>query len=138
MNTRASFKGQIAVSKIQLEAARRNIIVSIPFVEDSRYDMILDINNKLYRTQVKYLNRLHVPDRGKGLVGLELNITRPRKNRGSCTKPYLSSEIDLLLLYCPRIDKILALSSKYFHNKKTIRINLATPSAPMYYKKFIW
>lgn len=121
-------KGEMAQLLIEVECAKRNIIVSRPSVA-VRYDLLLDINNKIYRTQIKYLNRK------AGNNCLELKIEDKRyKNK----KVYTDKEIDLMLIYCPRIDKILCLEQRDFHNKKTIRINLTNPKAPSYYQKYLW
>lgn len=51
MNTH--FRGKITEQQVALEFLKRGILVSQPLISDSRYDFIVDINNKLYRIQVK-------------------------------------------------------------------------------------
>ena len=128
MLTNTSSRGQIAVLKICLECARRNIVVCFPSVEGTRFDCIIDIDGKLLKTQIKYLNRL------AGKNCLELRIEDKRYNK----KCYTEDEIDIILVYVPKIDTILCFHPNDFHNKKTIRINLNNEQAPTFYKKFLW
>lgn len=51
MNTNQ--KGKITELKVLLKATELGIDVSIPYGDKSRYDQIWDINNKLYRIQIK-------------------------------------------------------------------------------------
>jgi len=121
-------KGEMAQLLIEVECAKRNIIVSRPSVA-VRYDLILEFKNKLCRTQIKFLNRKH------GNNGLELRIEDKRHKNRKC---YTNKEIDLLLIYVPKTNSILCLKSKDFHNKKTLHFNLTNPKSPRYYKKFLW
>lgn len=121
-------KGEIALLKIQLEGNKRNYIISRPTTE-VRYDLVIDTGRKLYRTQVKYLNRKH------GKNNLELIVGDRRKDK---TKTYTKEEIDILLIYVPKFDVILILKPNQFHNKKTIHFNLINPAAKTYYQKFLW
>ena len=50
-------KSEIAVLKLELRANQKGYFVSLPKNQSSRYDLIIDDGKKLYRTQVKYLNR---------------------------------------------------------------------------------
>lgn len=122
-------KSEIAVLNVELEANKKGYSVSLPKNQAARYDLIIDDGIKLYKVQVKYLNRAA----GKNCVELKLEDKR-YKNR----KCYTSFEIDLMLVYIERIDKILAFGPKLFENKKTIRVNLVNPAAPTYYQKFLW
>ncbi len=122
-------KGEIAVIKIQLECAKRNIIVSFPSVEGTRYDAILDYDKRLYKAQIKYVNSIDK----KGRLYLKLGGSRSYNK-----KPYMKEEIDILLIFAPCLDKILYLNPKQFHNKKRVRINLTNKKAPTYYENYLW
>ena len=71
--------GQIAQLKVELEAARRNIIVSLPTIP-SRYDLIFDLGqNNIIRAQIKYCNNR---DKRKGYQRwLGLNLERKHNNQ---------------------------------------------------------
>lgn len=47
------FIGEITEQQVTLEFLKQGILVSKPLVQSSRYDFIADINNKLYKIQVK-------------------------------------------------------------------------------------
>ena len=47
------FIGEITEQKVALEFLKLGILISKPLVQSSRYDFIADINNHLYKIQVK-------------------------------------------------------------------------------------
>ena len=47
------FIGEITEQQVTLEFLKQRMIISKPHVQSSRYDFIADINNKLYKIQVK-------------------------------------------------------------------------------------
>lgn len=49
----SSQKGLVTELQCQLDFSRYGILLSKPITNDSRYDFIADINNKLYRIQCK-------------------------------------------------------------------------------------
>lgn len=120
-------KGEIAQLKVQLVAAGKNLPCSLPFNVDSFYDLLLDDKGKISRVQIKYCNRKHDDH-------LELRLDSPRSNR----KHYSNKDVDLLLVFLPSKDVVLAYGPKKFHKKKVIQINLKDPNSKHYYKNYIW
>ncbi len=53
-------KGDIAVSQAIASFTKMGLDVSIPLTESASYDLILDVNNKLKRIQVKFCSGKHV------------------------------------------------------------------------------
>ena len=51
MNTRIT--GELTELKCQMFCLERGFIVSKPIVDNARYDLLLDYNNKFYRIQIK-------------------------------------------------------------------------------------
>ena len=47
------FIGEITEQQVALEFLKQGILISKPLVQSSRYDFIADINNNLYKIQVK-------------------------------------------------------------------------------------
>jgi hypothetical protein len=123
-----SFKGEIAQLKVMLRATEKNYMVSRPNT-DCHYDLVID-TGKLTRVQIKYCNR---KSHGRESQ-LELRLDNTESNR----KYYDRKDIDIILVYVPKIEKILMFESKRFHRKKTIHINLANKNSKHYYEKFIW
>ena len=50
--------GNTTEMECMLECMKLGIQVSIPFGEDSRYDFIMDYNNKLYKIQCKHCSEI--------------------------------------------------------------------------------
>ena len=53
MNLNSHFIGEITEQQVALEFLKLGILISKPLVQSSRYDFIVDINNNLYKIQVK-------------------------------------------------------------------------------------
>ena len=51
-------KGNIGEAVFLMEMLKAGCIVSKPFGDNARYDFIVDVNNKLYKFQVKYCNSI--------------------------------------------------------------------------------
>src|ERR1041384_5838146 len=119
-----SNKSEIAVLKVELEANKKGYSVSLPRNGSSRYDLIVDSGTKLYRCQIKYLNRL--ANKGRSL---ELVLSSPTNK----IKPYSKEDVDLLLIYLPSKDCILCIKPERFHNRNTFIFNMINKSAPTYF-----
>lgn len=83
-------KGNITEVECILAFIKAGYKVSIPYGEDCKYDLILDINNKLYRIQCKASKGLLDPDDGFKFKCRSTKIT----NHGVKTHLYNQSEID--------------------------------------------
>jgi hypothetical protein len=112
--------GAFAVSKVFLRAQETGMHVFIPLWE-GRCDLVLDDGLKLYRVQVKYAGQAS-PKKAQGVVPLSL---RKCRNDGRAVIPYYTaSEIDLLLVYVRKIDKILWFGPEVFDRRKNLHIRL--------------
>lgn len=107
-------KGDTAVFKVLLESSNKGYIASKPMSESARYDLILDHNGRLYRTQIKYADGISGHSEGVVRVCLE----KVYKNK---TLRY-GDDIDLLLVYIPKIEKICAFKSDIFNGKSNLYI----------------
>jgi PD-(D/E)XK endonuclease len=105
-------KGQIAFLKVQIEARMKGAVVLVPTTPE-RYDLVLHHQGQYYRAQVKYADA-DVPN-SQGSVRVDL------KRRG---RVYTEDEIDILLVYIPRIDKVCWLRPSAFHNKTAVCLRL--------------
>ena len=93
------------------------------------FSLVLDDGkSNLLKTQVKFCNRRHSESDSLELALYNTNSNRPH---------YTSQQIDLLLVYLPEIDKVLAYKEDIFHEKKTITINLTDANSKYHYSKFI-
>lgn len=92
MNTH--FIGKITEQQVILSFLKRGYQVSQPVVNDCRYDIIIDINNRLYRIQIK-TSRL-----GKDNAYIEFTTRSSHTNtKGTINKSYNIQEIDYFATY---------------------------------------
>lgn len=113
MEITTNVKGQIAATKVELRALELGFIPSKP-VFDTRYDLILDDGNKLLRVQIKYANAK--PSYINGSVSVNLTYT----NRKNEVYTYNQSEVDALIVYLPKLDKLCYLTPDLFIGKTRI------------------
>ena len=78
--------------------ARAGYLVSVPFGENRRYDLIIDKNNVLSRVQVK-TGRLHSGS-------IVFNCFSSHLHRGGVACRRYTGEIEYFAVYCPEIDEV--------------------------------
>lgn len=113
-------KAEIAIAKVQMRVAEKGIAMSIPTTDSVRYDAIIDDGTKLFRVQIKYCDRRST--NSDGAVSLELTSYH-RSGKLSYTG-YTADEIDVMIVYVPRIDKLLWFGPETFEGKQAIQIRL--------------
>lgn len=117
MKLTTNTKGQLAVSKAELRAFELGYLPSRPLY-DARYDLIVDVESKLLRLQVKYADGKS--SNSSGSVVVKLEYTDRRKN----TYTYQKNEVDGLIVYIPRIDKLCFFPKNVFVGKRKLNIRL--------------
>ena len=106
-------KGEIASLKVELRAAELGYYVSKPTVP-VRYDIILEKNGKLWRCQIKYCD-YHDKKRSKSSLKLKLGGSKRHTS-------YSKDEIDILLVYIPKIEDIFWIPVDRIHKKNDISL----------------
>ena len=133
-------KGEIAKLKAELRAAEKGWIVSRT-AEGSRYDLVLDDGKKLYRVQVKYGNGKSTNSQGAICLSLRKfvgdDLRRSPEYRKLPRRAYTKEEIDAVVVYIPRIDKICWFGPDVFDNKADLMIRYE-PSKNGQKKKIIF
>jgi len=131
-------KGRIALLKVQLRAVERGCMTSVPTSEDCRYDLILDEDSKLRRAQVKWggMECSHAAN------AVQVDLRKDGKG-GPKSKCYSASEVDLILIYVPQVDRVLAFGPEHFDGKGALIIRLAPPKNGQLknlrmYADFLW
>ncbi|MFH1244417.1 MAG: group I intron-associated PD-(D/E)XK endonuclease [bacterium] len=115
----SNWKGQLAVSKAQVRAIELGYFPSVP-VMDCRYDLVLeDKNFKLWRVQVKYANGKPANAIGSVIVKLAYE-TRQRRH----VYTYSECEVDALVVYIPKIDKLCWFPCTAFVGKKILCVRI--------------
>lgn len=86
-------KGLVTELKCQLFFIENGYNIYLPVSEDSRYDLIVDINNNLYRVQIK---TSHLTSNN---TGIEFNVCSSRVNHteGNIKVGYSEDEIDFFM-----------------------------------------
>ena len=112
-------KAEIAMMKVGIRALQVGAFVSKPIFEGARYDYIIERDGKLYRAQVKYADGK--PGHTTGAV--YVNLRKQIKKNKNC--PYNGDEIDALLIYVPKIDKIRWFGPEVFNGKQGLYIRIA-------------
>lgn len=118
VNITTNVKGQLAVSKAELRAFELGYIPSRPLY-DTKYDLILDNGKRLTRVQVKYADGKPTNTTGAVVVKLEY------EDRNKKSHTYQSNEVDVLIVYIPKIDKLCYLPKKVFLNKRKLSIRIS-------------
>ena len=112
-------KADLARLKVEMRALELGIICSRPVVEGTRYDLILDQDGKLYRAQVKYGNGSSTKCKGVVQINLRKAIRREKN------QPYTDKDIDILLIYVPKIDKVCSFGPEIFNHKSSLSIRIS-------------
>ena len=114
-------KAEIAMMKVGIRALQVGAFVSKPIFEGARYDYIIERDGKLYRAQVKYVDGKNKTARS----ALVLGESAENKSRKTKTIPYNESEIDALVVYVPKIDKICWFGPEVFCGKQSLSIRIS-------------
>jgi Protein of unknown function (DUF3257). len=110
-------KGELACLKVEQIALEKGYIVSKPTIEGTRYDRIIDCNNRLYRVQIKYAGTKQT--NSEGCICIDL---RKKTNSGKKISSYNRNEVDVVLAYIPEIDKVCWFEPDLFEGKQTLTI----------------
>lgn len=95
-NLSTQFKGTVTELQVATYLLQRGYIVSQPLVQDSKYDLIVDVQNKLLRLQVKTA-RKQLKNQGESIV---FNCRSTTNNVRECKKRYyLKEEVDFFATY---------------------------------------
>jgi hypothetical protein len=118
MNITSNIKGQLAVSKTELRALELGFLPSRPLF-DTRYDLIIDDHESLVRVQIKYADGKSANSTGVVVTKLEY-IDRQKK-----TFTYRDEEVDALIVYIPKVDKLCYIPKKLFIGKRKLNIRIS-------------
>lgn len=120
MNYTSNVKGQLAVSKAEMRAFELGYIPSRPLY-DTKYDLIIDKDNVLQRIQVKYADGKSTNADGSIVVKLEY------VGRQNDLHTYNNNEVDALVVYIPKIDKLCIFPREIFIGKRKLSIRIESP-----------
>ncbi|HTW85023.1 MAG TPA: group I intron-associated PD-(D/E)XK endonuclease [Candidatus Sulfotelmatobacter sp.] len=97
--------GDISEARVLTALMEAGYVVSRPFGENQRYDLVIDDGQRLYRVQVK-------TGRLRGAV-IAYSCSSSHAHRNGVQRPYFG-EIDYLAVYCPQTRKVYLLPEQEF------------------------
>ncbi len=91
-----TLKGAIAEAAITAAAVELGVVVLRPVIEGRRYDLVFDVDHRLYRVQCKW-----APRRG-AIIDVHLATCR-HTPRGYVYSTYSAEEVDAVAVYCQEL-----------------------------------
>ncbi len=91
-----TLKGAIAEAATTAAAVELGVVVLRPVIEGRRYDLVFDVDHRLYRVQCKW-----APRRG-AIIDVHLATCR-HTPRGYVYSTYSAEEIDAVAVYCQEL-----------------------------------
>ena len=114
----STLKGAIAEAAITLEAVKLGIFVLRPLVEGRRYDLLFDVDHRLYRVQCKWARRTGA------VVQVHLATCR-HTPQGYVRSTYSRDEIDGVAAYCHELKQSYWLPIDLIEGKSAISLRLS-------------
>ena len=115
-------KGNIGQAIVLTEFIKRNIPVSIPFGDNTRYDLIAEFNGKLNKIQVKYCNQ-KISETGS----IPCPCSSSLNHTTNKIKTTYENEIDYFAFYLVEWNKVILVPMKIIGTKKQIYFRLDSP-----------
>ena len=112
-----TLKGAIAEAAITAVAVELGIFVLRPMVEGRRYDLVFDIEHRLYRVQCKW-----APRRG-AVIQVNLDTCRHTPH-GYVFTTYSRDEIDAVAVYCQELKRCYWLPIDVVEGKRGMHLRL--------------
>jgi antitoxin (DNA-binding transcriptional repressor) of toxin-antitoxin stability system len=116
-------KGAVAELEIELAATRLGIPVLKPVAEHGRYDLGLEIGDRLFRVQCKWGRLIN-----NGAV-IRVNVGGNRTTpAGYVRSVYSRAEVDLIAVYCGDIDRSYVLPIALVEGRHQVQLRLRPPA----------
>lgn len=121
MSSKTKEKGDISEARALFEFQRLGIPVSIPWGDNLRYDMVIEVNNRLYKVQTKTANEIK-----NGAIKC---YTRSSKNH-TTNKKYdiYENDTDYFVFYNQEMDKLALVPIEEIGKQKSISLRICKPA----------
>lgn len=117
MRSETCRKGEIAKCAVLKRAYEKDIVVSIPTI-DTDYDAVMEVEGRLLRVQVKYIDAC-----AKNNGSVELGLRRTTRNRKVLL--YSREEIDAIVAYIPSVDKVIWMPHELWDGRSSMTIRIS-------------
>jgi hypothetical protein len=117
----STLKGAIAEAAITAEAVKLGVVVLRPFPEGRRYDLVFDIDHRLFRVQCKWGRRKD------GVIVVHTGTCRLTPS-GYVRTTYRVDEVDAIAVYCPEPEGCYWLPIDEVAGRSVVHLRL-TPAA---------
>ena len=114
-------KGNVAETAIAAEATKLGIPVLKPLVEHTRYDLVFEVDNRLFRVQCKW-----APLR-QDVVVVNLMSTRYTSGGRQIRRSYTAAEIDAVAVYCEALDECFLVTAEMFDSRRGLHLRVGPP-----------
>ena len=112
-------KGNIAEAAITLAAVKLGVDVYRPVGEGGRYDLILDLGDRLLRVQCKWAAR------SGDVVVVRCYSSRRSAGGKLITRKYTTEEVDAFAAYSIDLDQCFLLPAELWANRREVCLRLA-------------
>ena len=116
-----TLKGAIAEAAITAAAVELGVVVLRPVIEGRRYDLVFDVDHRLYRVQCKW-----APRRG-AIIDVHLATCR-HTPRGYVYTTYSADEVDAVAVYCQELKRCYWLPIHLVAGKTALSLRLEPAS----------
>lgn len=114
-------KGNLGEIKIASEFIKYGCMVSFPFGDNARYDLIVDDGNSLKKVQVKYANSKNANGAWRCMCTSSKNHTTNKK------LDKYKDDVDIMAFYLPEIDTCLLFNIDEIGDKTAIYVRNEAP-----------
>jgi prevent-host-death family protein len=115
-------KGAIAEAAIALEATRLGIEVLKPVAEHGRYDLALDLGERILRVQCKW----GALDLKRGVVSARIGCSSYTP-RGYVVTTYSPEEVDAIAVYCEELGEVFLVPISVAGGKRQLYLRIQPP-----------
>jgi prevent-host-death family protein len=114
-------KGNVAEAAIAAEATKLGIPVLKPLVEHTRYDLVFEVDDSLFRIQCKW-----APLR-EDVVVVNLMSACYTSGGRQIRRPYTAAEIDAVAVYCQALDECYLVTAEMFDGRRGLHLRVGPP-----------
>jgi ADP-heptose:LPS heptosyltransferase len=111
-------KGNKAEAIVLAEFIKNNIPVLLPFGDNEKYDLVIDINGQFKSVQIKY---------GRISNGCVTADIRHRTGAKRISYETYYDKVDFIAIWCEENNKVYLISLKEFGNKVTALLRIDSP-----------